>query len=91
VTLALCFNSSTKTRDPGHSFSNRQCLHGKFRAGREPVHLTPQISVVFFGCLEEFHVPIRAGESARVADGLHFGSAARLKAACDFEILVQHA
>ena len=55
------------------------------------MHLTSQVSIVFLSCLEELHVTIRSIKLARVPDGLHFGGSERLKAACDFEILVQNA
>jgi hypothetical protein len=55
------------------------------------LHLTPQVSVIFLGCLEEFHVAVRREKSARVADGLHFCGTERLKAARDLEVLMQYA
>src|ERR1700722_19451820 len=84
VTLAPCLNSSVTNRDEAG-------LDGKFGARREPVHLTPQVSVIYLGCLEELHVTVRGARSARVADGLHFGGTERLKAAGDLDVLVQHA
>src|SRR5438874_10943081 len=63
----------------------------QFCARWKLVHLTPQVSVVFFGCLEQLQVTVRGIHSARFANSLHLGSTERLKATCGLKILTQHA
>jgi hypothetical protein len=54
------------------------------------VHLTAQVTVVFLGCLEQFHVTVGGVRSADFAEGLHLRDIDGLKAARYLKILTKY-